>query len=193
MINTNLISEIIDNIEKITEGTRTLKVSLFNTQLKPMIAISSDTCLYLLEFLDRKNLKANIFKLKKQVNAIIIEGKTKLIASIESEIDSYFKGELKEFKTPTCFIGTEFQKLVWESLIKIPFGETRSYKDIAVSLDRPKSFRAVARANSTNKIIIAVPCHRVINTDGGLGGYSAGIEKKRELLSHESYNFKKNN
>jgi AraC family transcriptional regulator of adaptative response/methylated-DNA-[protein]-cysteine methyltransferase len=119
----------------------------------------------------------------------IIPGENKIIKSIEDEIANYFNGKNFTFKTPIHLIGSSFQKLVWEELKKIPPAETRSYLDIAKSLQKPTFFRAVARANGTNQLAIIIPCHRVINSNGELGGYSGGVARKQWLLDHEK-NFK---
>ncbi|MDO5398508.1 MAG: methylated-DNA--[protein]-cysteine S-methyltransferase [bacterium] len=102
------------------------------------------------------------------------------------ELREYFKGERKEFTVPIKLNGSEFQKLVWEALIKIPYGETRTYKDIANAIGKPKSARAVGRACNTNALLFIVPCHRVIAASGDMAGYAAGIELKTALLKSES-------
>ena len=105
--------------------------------------------------------------------------------SIERELAQYFAGELREFRTPLAPVGTEFQQRVWDELLRIPFGETRSYAQLAVAVGDAGAFRAVARANATNPIAIVVPCHRVIGSDGTLTGYGGGLERKAWLLGHE--------
>jgi AraC family transcriptional regulator of adaptative response/methylated-DNA-[protein]-cysteine methyltransferase len=100
-------------------------------------------------------------------------------------LDNYFAGKLKQFKTPIFWSGSVFQKIVWDALVRIPYGETRSYADVAASLGKPSAFRAVANANGANPLAIVVPCHRVINTDGGLGGYGGGLARKKWLIDHE--------
>jgi methylated-DNA-[protein]-cysteine S-methyltransferase len=103
-----------------------------------------------------------------------------------TELTSYFAGHLKTFTVPVHFTqGTLFQQQVWRSLLTIPFGQTWSYKDLAASIDKPKAMRAVGNANGKNPIPIVVPCHRVIAHDGGLGGYSSGLDIKRKLLRLE--------
>lgn len=82
-------------------------------------------------------------------------------------------------------IGSSFQMRVWEELEKIPFGQTRSYQEIATAIGRPTACRAVARANSTNQLAIIIPCHRVINSSGALGGYAGGLSRKQWMLKHE--------
>lgn len=106
-----------------------------------------------------------------------------------SQIATYLKGELKDFHIPLRFSGTPFQKRVWSELVKIPFGETRSYQDIAKAVGSPSASRAVGSACGKNPIPIVVPCHRVIAKNGGLGGYSGGLELKKELLKIEGLLF----
>lgn len=112
-------------------------------------------------------------------------GKTIPLESIEEELALYFEGKLTQFKTPVILIGTPFQKQVWKELMKIPYGETRSYLDIAKGIGNPLAPRAVGRANGTNKLPIIIPCHRVINADKTLGGYSIGLHRKEWLLDLE--------
>ncbi len=162
-----------------------LKASWVDTPLGPMLAIANDEALYLLEFVDRRGLEREIERLRKKTKSAIIPGHTKTINSIERELNLYFKGQLKEFKTPKCLLGSTFQKHVWAELVKIPPGETRSYFEIAVAIGRPTAFRAVAQANGANQFAIIIPCHRVINTNGELGGYSGGLTRKKWLINHE--------
>jgi AraC family transcriptional regulator of adaptative response/methylated-DNA-[protein]-cysteine methyltransferase len=159
--------------------------SLLDTPLGPMVAIANDHVLYLLEFVDRQGLEREVDCLKQKMKFCIIPGKTSVIDSIEDELAQYFNGTLYEFKTPIFFVGSSFQKNVWEALQKIPFGETRSYADIAKTIGKPTAFRAVALANSMNQFALVIPCHRVINSNGELGGYSGGISRKSWLLNHE--------
>ncbi|MCD8180046.1 MAG: methylated-DNA--[protein]-cysteine S-methyltransferase [Firmicutes bacterium] len=114
-----------------------------------------------------------------------IEEKTPLIERAASEIDEYLKGERREFDLPLSVSGTEFQKAVWRELQKIPYGETRSYGDIAKSMGNPKARRAVGTANNRNKIMIIIPCHRVIGANGHLTGYAGGLDMKKRLLDIE--------
>ena len=117
-----------------------------------------------------------------------IEDRGKINAGFLVELDEYFCGTLKAFATPARPAGTHFQKSVWRLLLKIPYGKTRSYGDIAADLGIPKGPRAVGQANGRNPISLLIPCHRVIASDGGLGGYSGGIEIKRFLLEWERRN-----
>jgi AraC family transcriptional regulator of adaptative response/methylated-DNA-[protein]-cysteine methyltransferase len=165
--------------------SQNLCASLTETSMGTMMTIADDDTLYLMEFIERKNLIPEIKRLQQSVRANIIEGRTKISDQIESEISAYFKGTLTAFKTPYKLFGTDFQKSVWNALRTIPHGETWSYAQLAENLGNPKAFRAVAKANSTNQLAVLIPCHRVINKDGGLGGYAGGLNRKEELLKLE--------
>ena len=104
---------------------------------------------------------------------------------LRQELDLYFQGRLKVFATPLETIGTAFQQQVWDALLTIPYGETRSYKEQAQQLGNPKAIRAVAAANGQNKVSILIPCHRVIGSDGKLTGYAGGLNRKQSLLALE--------
>lgn len=104
------------------------------------------------------------------------------------QLEEYFDGKRKEFDIPIKLTGTEFQKKVWNELLKIPYGKTVSYKDIAIKIGNPKACRAVGMANHNNPILIIVPCHRVINENNKLGGYALGLDLKRKLLELEKEN-----
>lgn len=162
-----------------------LKASWLDTPLGPMIAIANEEALYLLEFVDRRGLEREVELLRQKIHAAIIPGSTAPIRSIEKELSHYFDGKLQQFKTPLFFLGSAFQKKVWEELIKIPFGETRSYSDIAQAIGQQASYRAVARANGANQLAIVIPCHRVIHADGSLSGYGGGVVRKKWLIDHE--------
>jgi AraC family transcriptional regulator of adaptative response/methylated-DNA-[protein]-cysteine methyltransferase len=162
-----------------------LNAAWLDTKLGPMIAIADEKSLYLLEFVDRRGLEREVERLRQRTKAAIIPGRSEPIQSIERELNQYFAGELQEFKTPCCPLGSPFQKRVWEELNKIPYGQTRSYAEIALAIEHPSAFRAVANANGANQFAIVIPCHRVINSNGDLGGYGGGIPRKKWLLEHE--------
>jgi methylated-DNA-[protein]-cysteine S-methyltransferase len=108
-----------------------------------------------------------------------------LFADTIDQLDEYFAGERDAFDLPLEPQGTEFQRAVWNALAAIPFGETRSYGQIAEKVGRPKAARAVGMANNRNPIAVIVPCHRVIGAGGALVGYAGGLERKTWLLDHE--------
>jgi AraC family transcriptional regulator of adaptative response/methylated-DNA-[protein]-cysteine methyltransferase len=138
-----------------------------------------------LEFVERRALEREIDRLRKKTRSAIIPGSTAPILAIEKELADYFNGRLTAFTTPLFYLGSPFQRLVWEELKKIPMGQTRSYSDIAKAIGRPTARRAVARANGSNQLAIIIPCHRVINANGQLGGYAGGLTRKQWLLEHE--------
>ena len=121
----------------------------------------------------------------KPENAIKLQQDDPYMHNIHKELKEYFAGERKEFEVPLDLKGTEFQKRVWCELMKIPYGTTISYKELAIRVGGEKKTRAVGGANSMNPVPIIIPCHRVINTGGKLGGYSCGLEIKEKLLELE--------
>jgi methylated-DNA-[protein]-cysteine S-methyltransferase len=108
-----------------------------------------------------------------------------LLAETERQLGDYFAGRLQAFTVPLDFHGTEFQKAVWAALLTIPFGETRSYGEIARQIGRPSASRAVGAANGRNPISIIAPCHRVLGSNGALTGFAGGLAAKDYLLGHE--------
>lgn len=108
-----------------------------------------------------------------------------LLNEVQIQIQEYFHKQRKSFDIPLQLKGTKFQNQVWEQLCKIPYGETRSYKEIAQNLNNPKAMRAVGMANNKNPIMIIIPCHRVIGANGSLVGYAGGLDMKQTLLALE--------
>lgn len=164
---------------------KALKTSFIKTPLGSMIAIADEKALFLLEFLKSKGLESNILRLQKATQSCLDEGRTAITIMAEQELEAYFHGKLTRFSTPVHFTGTAFQEKVWHALTQIPYAETRSYSEQAGLIGHPSSCRAVANANGANPLAILVPCHRIINHDGKLGGYAGGIERKTWLLQHE--------
>lgn len=111
--------------------------------------------------------------------------RTELTDRAMDQLREYFSGQRKQFELPYELRGTEFQKKVWAALEAIPYGQTRSYREIAQAVGNPKAVRAVGAANGKNPMWVVVPCHRVIGADGGLTGYAGGVELKRALLELE--------
>lgn len=182
--------EAISNIIKATQtkldkNSPTLKAAWIDTPLQAMIAIADEKALYLLEFDNKKRIEREIEKLNLKTKAAITFGYTNPIDMIEEELKQYFQGNLKHFKTPIHLFGSPFQKMVWQELLKIPYGSTRSYTDQATAIDKKTAYRAVANANGANQLSIIIPCHRIINSNGGLGGYGGGIARKKWLIEHE--------
>lgn len=167
----------------------TLSMAEIDTPLGVMVAVGNNDALYLLEFADHANTPGKIKRLLHQTEARLVASAAKSIESIKLELELYFQGmlpsQLKSFRTPLFLLGSPFQKRVWQELQKIPYGNTRSYKEIAVLLGQPTAYRAVAQANGANILPIIIPCHRVIASDGTIGGYSGGLARKEWLLQHE--------
>lgn len=111
-----------------------------------------------------------------------------ILSKVETQLSEYFEGKRKEFDLALDAEGTDFQKRVWARLQKIPYGQTKSYKDIAAELKKPNACRAVGNANGKNPISLIVPCHRVIAADGSIGGYAGGLHIKKFLLDLEKKN-----
>lgn len=124
-------------------------------------------------------------RLRRMLGAELVEGSSAVVDSARRELDEYFAGRRREFDIPLLFVGTEFQKQVWNALLTVPFGTTVSYGELARRIGRPKSVRAVANANGANAVSIFVPCHRVVGSDRSLTGYAGGLEAKACLLGLE--------
>ncbi len=114
------------------------------------------------------------------------DGSNAVLNLAEEQLKAYFAGSLQRFDLPLDLRGTPFQRKVWRALARIPYGQTRSYGDVAKAIGAPEAARAVGGANRSNPVAIVVPCHRVIASGGGLGGYACGVEVKRRLLDLEA-------
>ena len=125
-------------------------------------------------------------RIKKLLNAEYIEKDDEVLKKTRRQLEEYFSSKRKEFELPLLMVGTEFQKSVWEALLKIPYGQTASYLDLSKVIGNEKAVRAVANANGANAIAIIVPCHRIIGSDGSLTGYAGGLPLKKKLLELEN-------
>lgn len=146
---------------------------------------ASDKGICLFDF-DRKSSTHNTLRHIEGLSGDSLkEGDHPLFNVLKLQIDEYFDGTRKDFDLPLHLIGTDFQVSVWNALLQVPYGETRSYKQQSIVLGNQKAIRAVATANGENSIAIVVPCHRIIGTDGSLTGYAGGLENKKILLDLE--------
>ena len=127
-------------------------------------------------------------RIKKELQSEYKEECSEVIVVTQEQLTDYFNGKRTNFDIPLLFIGSEFQKRVWNELLKIPFGETESYLSLSRKLGDEKAIRAVASANGANAISIIVPCHRIIGSNNELTGYAGGLEAKKKLLQLESAN-----
>ena len=166
-------------------ATRALFAAWLDTPLGPMTAIADERALYLLEFVDRRGLEREVERLRRRYKAGIAPGRTAPIEQIEAELAEYFAGRSMTFVTPLERAGSPFQNAVWDALLTIPPGETWSYAQLARTVGRPQAIRAAGTANGANQFAIVIPCHRVITSNGELGGYGGGLPRKRWLIDHE--------
>ena len=167
------------------EPKNVLVYQRFDAPLGPMIAVANESGLCLLEFGDRRMLESEFSDLQKRLNAVLLPGKNEFTEAAILQLLEYFAGERKTFSVPLHAPGTAFQQRVWAALREIPYGETRSYGEIAAAMSNPGAVRAVGTANGMNRIAIMIPCHRVIGADGTLTGYGGGLWRKDWLLKHE--------
>jgi len=166
-------------------GVHCLFARWIETPLGAILALADDSGLYVFDWVDRRGLEREIVRLREKTKFAIVPGDHPVLDQAAREIGEYFAGTRKRFTLPFAPRGTEFQRRVWEALLRIPPGETRSYAEIAKSIGAPKAVRAVARANGDNFRGIIIPCHRVIGSDGSLTGYGGGLARKKWLLDHE--------
>ena len=171
---------------KNSKTQRIIDLKRIETPIGTMYAAAVEEGICMLEFTDRKMLETEFKDLAKSLNATIVQGENLHFITLEKELTEYFEGNRKTFTVPLSPVGTEFQKLVWKILLKIPYGETWNYKKQAEVLGDVKKVRAVANANGMNKISILIPCHRVIGSNGTLTGYGGGIWRKQKLLELEN-------
>jgi AraC family transcriptional regulator of adaptative response/methylated-DNA-[protein]-cysteine methyltransferase len=156
-----------------------------DTPVGPLVAGATDEAVVMLEFPDRRMIEAQLDMLRRRFARPLVPGTTPLLERLHSQLGEYFAGGRRAFDLPLAYPGSPFQQRVWDALLRIPYGETRTYAELARELGAPGAARAVGRANGANRIAIVVPCHRVIAADGGLGGYGGGLWRKLRLLETE--------
>jgi len=166
----------------------TINIVRFTTPIGPMFACATDEGICLLEFTDRKMLETEFKDLCRRLDAVILPGENDHLDQVRSELSEYFEGKRRLFTVALHTPGTVFQQSAWRALQEIPYGETRTYKQQAISVGNSKGVRAVASANGENRVAIIIPCHRVIGSDGQLVGYGGGIYRKKWLLDLEARN-----
>ena len=164
----------------------TISIQYLKTPLGEMILGVYDNKLCMADWRYRKTRTTVDNRLQKGLSATYVEEENSVLTLAEEELEGYFKGLRKTFAVPLLMVGTEFQKSVWQELLKLPFGTTASYLDLAKGVNDEKAVRAVASAVGANAISILIPCHRIIGSDGSLTGYAGGLDAKKELLEIEN-------
>jgi AraC family transcriptional regulator of adaptative response/methylated-DNA-[protein]-cysteine methyltransferase len=162
-----------------------VRLAWINSPLGPLLAGATTRGICLLEFTDRRMLEAQLRAVRRILGLPVVPGTNEHTEALRGQIARYFAGELRSFTVPLLYPGTVFQRRVWNQLLTIPFGETRSYEEVAVAIGAPRAVRAVGRANGLNRLAILIPCHRVVQKDGKLGGYGGGLRRKEHLLALE--------
>lgn len=167
----------------------TLQTSTMESPIGPLFLAGSDRGLVALEFDARKpgqqSIRPNPRHLREEKSSFEFEDSPHALNLYVVELQEYFSGTRRNFSFPLDLRGSEFQLHCWRALLAIPYGETRTYANIARAVGKPNAFRAVGMANNRNPIAIVVPCHRVIASDGSLCGYGGGLDVKRKLLELE--------
>jgi len=167
----------------------TLLFTIFQSPVAPLFLAASDRGLVALEFDTRvagqQTIRPNPRDLRTEGKVVRFEQSDHAMRSYVNQLEQYFSGERCQFDFRLDLRGTEFQLACWQALLHIPYGQTRTYADIARAVGRPQGFRAVGMANNRNPVAIVVPCHRVIASDGTLCGYGGGLEIKQNLLQLE--------
>jgi O-6-methylguanine DNA methyltransferase len=167
----------------------TLYSTILASPVGPLFLAASELGLVALEFDVRlpgqQTIRPNPRDLRSESDTLRFDNSDRSMSSYVRELEEYFAGTRRQFSFPLDLRGTEFQLACWKALLEIPYGETRTYADIARAVHCPQGFRAVGMANNRNPIAIVVPCHRVIASDGTLCGYGGGLDVKRKLLQLE--------
>jgi AraC family transcriptional regulator of adaptative response/methylated-DNA-[protein]-cysteine methyltransferase len=168
-----------------SRGADCVVTTWVESPLGPLVAAATTKGVCLLEFTDRRMLETQLETLRRRFQCAIVPGDHEHLEHLKDELVRYFAGTLREFRVPLVYPGSPFQQVVWNGLLQIPYGETRSYEELARIVGAPGAQRAVGRANGQNRISIVIPCHRVVNKDGRLGGYGGGLWRKQFLLDLE--------
>lgn len=177
-------SRIVGDAPGRSRGTDCVTVSWIESPLGPLVVGATDRGVCLLEYSDRRMLEAQLESVRQRLGPVL-PGTHPLIERLRGELAQYFAGTRRQFTVPLEYPGSPFQVKVWNALRAIPYGETISYEKLAWSVGSPRAQRAVGTANGQNRLAIIIPCHRVVNKDGKLGGYGGGLWRKQILLDLE--------
>lgn len=178
-------AQVFGNPPSAVDRESSIWINRIATPLGSMIVGVHDNGLCLLEFAERRMLDTQLKRLTQRMGRVFLPGDHPLMEQVRQELEAYFNGSLRTFSVPVISPGTVFQESVWQALREIPYGETRSYADVAARIGHDDAVRAVGRANGDNRIAIIIPCHRVVGADGELTGYGGGLWRKEYLLAME--------
>ena len=178
-------AQVFGNPPSAVDRESSIWINRVATPLGSMIVGVHDGGLCLLEFAERRMLDTQLKRLSRHMGRVFLPGEHPLMEMVRAELDAYFDGSLRAFSLPIQAPGTVFQESVWNALRGIPYGETRSYAQVAETIGQPEAVRAVGRANGDNRIAIVIPCHRVVGSGGEPVGYGGGIWRKEYLLAME--------
>jgi AraC family transcriptional regulator of adaptative response/methylated-DNA-[protein]-cysteine methyltransferase len=178
-------AQVFGNPPSAVDRESSIWVNRVATPLGSMIVGVHDGGLCLLEFAERRMLDTQLKRLSRHMGRVFLPGEHPMMDIVRRELDAYFDGSLRRFTIPVQAPGTAFQESVWGVLRDIPYGETRSYAQIAEAIGQPEAVRAVGRANGDNRIALVIPCHRVVGSGGEPVGYGGGIWRKEYLLAME--------
>ena len=162
-----------------------ITTALIESPVGPLFCGAVGQGICLLEFTDRRRIEKQMEAVNRRLGLVLVPGEHPLLDRLRRELAEYFAGQRREFTLPLVAPGTEFQERVWAELGRIPYGTTISYEELASRAGRPGAQRAVGTANGMNRIAIVIPCHRVVNKSGELGGYGGGLWRKQLLLELE--------
>jgi len=162
-----------------------IATAVINTPLGDMLAGTIGDSVCLLEFGDCGRLERQLKTMHTLFGVPVIRGEHALFARLRDQLAQYFEGKRTAFDVTLAYPGTDFQRKVWQALRDIPYGQTRSYGEVARTVGKPGAARAVGAANGANRIAIIIPCHRIIAAGGGMGGYGGGLWRKLRLLELE--------
>ena len=162
-----------------------INIQYYKSPCGTIVLASVNDRLCLCDWHDYPYADRNMRRLRRILKAEIQEAPSDVLLQTKAELEEYFDGRRQTFDIPLLMVGTEFQKNVWQALLDIPYGETRSYLQIAERVGNKKGVRAVAQAIGANGICILIPCHRIIGADGSLTGFAGGLNAKRILLDTE--------
>jgi len=168
-----------------SEGTDCIVIDWVESPLGPLVLGAKMDGICLLEFSNPQRLQKQLAQLRNTFGCPVVPGQHKFLDQLKAELSEYFDGKRADFRTPVTLQGTAFQESVWKGLLEIPYGQTESYEGLAQAIGQPRASRAVGRANGQNRIAIVIPCHRVVNKNGKMGGYGGGLWRKQFLLDLE--------